>query len=93
MSDNTSDSNRSRDDVARAAYERFLARGQEHGSDLEDWLAAEQELALRNEQMAPAEDGSPDTRGDAAAATAAGTTQPRRRNRDRGVQPPARASL
>lgn len=30
--------------VARRAYELFLARGGEHGRDLDDWLRAEQEL-------------------------------------------------
>ncbi len=30
--------------VARRAYELFLARGGEHGHDLEDWLRAESEL-------------------------------------------------
>jgi hypothetical protein len=34
----------SRDRVARRAYELFLARGQEHGHDMNDWLQAEQEL-------------------------------------------------
>lgn len=33
--------------IERAAYERFLARGCEHGRDAEDWLAAEK--ALRRE--------------------------------------------
>ncbi len=32
-------------DVAARAYERFLARGGEHGHDVEDWLAAEAESA------------------------------------------------
>ncbi|CAN5862476.1 hypothetical protein BH11GEM1_BH11GEM1_31400 [soil metagenome] len=32
------------DAVAQRAYERFVARGFEHGQDLEDWCAAEQEL-------------------------------------------------
>src|SRR5882672_1054578 len=31
--------------IAARAYERFLARGGEHGHDVEDWLAAEAELA------------------------------------------------
>lgn len=31
-------------DIARRAYERFLARGGEHGHDVEDWLQAELEL-------------------------------------------------
>ena len=30
--------------IAARAYERFLARGGEHGHDVEDWLAAEAEL-------------------------------------------------
>ena len=30
--------------VAQRAYERFAARGFEHGHDLEDWLAAEAEV-------------------------------------------------
>jgi ribosomal protein L7/L12 len=32
------------DRIATRAYERFLARGREHGHDVEDWLAAEAEL-------------------------------------------------
>lgn len=31
--------------IAALAYERFLARGCEHGHDVEDWFAAEAELA------------------------------------------------
>jgi len=31
--------------IARRAYELFLARGGEHGHDLDDWLQAERELA------------------------------------------------
>jgi Protein of unknown function (DUF2934) len=30
--------------IARRAYERFEARGGEHGRDQEDWFNAEQEL-------------------------------------------------
>jgi hypothetical protein len=30
--------------IATRAYERFLARGATHGHDVDDWLAAEQEL-------------------------------------------------
>jgi hypothetical protein len=30
--------------IANRAYELFLARGREHGHDLDDWLQAEQEL-------------------------------------------------
>jgi hypothetical protein len=31
-------------EVARRAYDLFLARGCEHGHDLDDWLQAEREL-------------------------------------------------
>ena len=31
-------------EIARRAYELFLARGGVHGRDVEDWLTAEQEL-------------------------------------------------
>lgn len=31
-------------DIARRAYELYLARGGEHGHDVEDWLRAEREL-------------------------------------------------
>ena len=31
--------------IARRAYELFLARGAEHGHDLDDWLQAEREFA------------------------------------------------
>lgn len=30
--------------VAQRAYEKFLARGAQHGNDLQDWLEAEREL-------------------------------------------------
>lgn len=33
--------------IARRAYELYLARGGEHGRDIEDWLRAENELANR----------------------------------------------
>jgi Protein of unknown function (DUF2934) len=32
------------DEVARRAYEKFMARGGTHGSDVDDWLEAEHEL-------------------------------------------------
>ena len=32
------------DDIARRAYDRYLARGCEDGHDLEDWFYAEQEV-------------------------------------------------
>jgi DUF2934 family protein len=31
--------------IARRAYELFLARGEQHGHDLDDWLEAEREFA------------------------------------------------
>ena len=31
-------------DIARRAYDLYLARGHEHGHDLDDWLQAEREL-------------------------------------------------
>ena len=33
-----------KDDVARRAYELFIARGQVEGHDVEDWLEAERQL-------------------------------------------------
>ncbi|HYM10849.1 MAG TPA: DUF2934 domain-containing protein [Bryobacterales bacterium] len=33
-----------RQQIARLAYQRFIARGAEHGHAMEDWLAAEAEL-------------------------------------------------
>ena len=33
-----------REAIARRAYERFCERGCVHGADVEDWLAAEQEV-------------------------------------------------
>ena len=33
-----------KDDVARRAYELFLARGRAEGHDVEDWLEAERQL-------------------------------------------------
>jgi hypothetical protein len=32
------------DDVARRAYELFIARGGAHGQDWDDWLSAERQL-------------------------------------------------
>jgi hypothetical protein len=36
------------EEIAARAYEIFLTRGGEHGSDLDDWLRAEQELRQTN---------------------------------------------
>jgi ribosomal protein L7/L12 len=33
-----------KEQIALRAYERFVARGGEHGHDLEDWIAAEADL-------------------------------------------------
>lgn len=35
------------DEIAEAAYHRFLRRGGQDGSDLEDWVEAERELRSR----------------------------------------------
>ena len=35
----------SRDEIARLAYRIYEARGRRDGRDVEDWLAAERELA------------------------------------------------
>lgn len=37
----------SHDQIAEAAYRRYLNRGGEHGRDLEDWVEAERELRRR----------------------------------------------
>lgn len=34
----------SHDDIAREAYRRYLQRGEQHGSDWDDWLEAERSL-------------------------------------------------
>lgn len=62
-------------EIAEIAYRRFLERGQEHGSDLEDWLAAEQEVRLRH--AGNREAGTPPT--DQAAAIPAERRRPKRR--------------
>jgi hypothetical protein len=36
----------SQEQIARRAYEIFLARGGEHGQHVDDWLQAERELRL-----------------------------------------------
>lgn len=35
----------SRDEIARLAYHFFETHGRQHGRDVDDWLAAEEELA------------------------------------------------
>ena len=36
------------DDIAQAAYERYLRRGGSDGSDFDDWIEAERDLSRRN---------------------------------------------
>jgi hypothetical protein len=38
----------SADEIAQAAYLRYLSRGGGDGQDFDDWLAAEQELKYRS---------------------------------------------
>jgi hypothetical protein len=35
------------DEIAEAAYQRYLQRGGSHGSDFDDWLEAERSLRSR----------------------------------------------
>jgi hypothetical protein len=35
------------EEIAEAAYQRYLSRGGEHGQDWDDWLEAERELRSR----------------------------------------------
>lgn len=47
--------------IARRAYERFEARGFEHGHDIEDWLAAESDVRNHASNTATRGFGSDDT--------------------------------
>ena len=38
----------SADEIAQAAYQRYLSRGGTDGRDFDDWIEAERELANRN---------------------------------------------
>ena len=38
------------DEIAEAAYQRYLKRGGGHGQDFDDWLEAERELRSRRQQ-------------------------------------------
>jgi hypothetical protein len=67
----------SNDDIARLAYDRYVARGRADGYDLEDWLAAEQEAGLRHAGIPASADAAAPAAGDGTAADA-----PRRRRRD-----------
>ena len=42
------------DRIAQRAYELYQSRGEEHGADLDDWLAAEQELRPNSKTETPA---------------------------------------
>jgi hypothetical protein len=42
--------NPTHDEIAEAAYHRYLNRGGGHGRDFDDWLEAEQELRLDKSQ-------------------------------------------
>jgi hypothetical protein len=35
------------DEIAQAAYQRYLSRGGGHGQDFDDWIEAERELTTR----------------------------------------------
>ena len=37
----------SADEIAQAAYQRYLSRGGRDGSDFDDWIEAERELTTR----------------------------------------------
>ena len=39
-------------DIVRRAYDLYLARGCEHGHDVDDWLRAERELRERRSTAA-----------------------------------------
>lgn len=41
--------------IRHRAHELYLQRGGNHGSDLEDWLQAENELRMSNRTIPPAE--------------------------------------
>ena len=47
------------DHVSRRAYDLFLARGGEHGRDLDDWTQAERELAVGSENGGDRESNEP----------------------------------
>jgi hypothetical protein len=41
----------SNEQIARRAYDPFLARGGEHGHDVTDWLQAETELEIERQRL------------------------------------------
>ena len=52
-------------DIAKRAYEKCLARGGEHGHDVEDWLQAELELRDGNAEASRPPRETVDEEGDA----------------------------
>lgn len=52
MSDGTG-TDAKREEIARRAYERFCDRGCADGGDVEDWLAAEQEVLAEQRPVQP----------------------------------------
>ncbi len=42
-----------REEIEHRAYEIYIARGGEHGSDLEDWIQAERELREQRGKSSP----------------------------------------
>ena len=54
---NDDDDKTLREKVERRAYQRFSDRGCQHGSDLDDWLAAEREVLAEIERAKPDEPG------------------------------------
>jgi hypothetical protein len=47
------------EDIAERAFEKYCARGYEHGHDVEDWLEAERELNGRIDESQDVERGDP----------------------------------
>jgi hypothetical protein len=41
------------EEIAGRAYQRYLERGSTHGSDIDDWLAAEEELTRERVEHQP----------------------------------------
>ena len=53
----------SHDEIAAAAYHRYLKRGGADGGDFDDWLEAERELAGRDEGQPRAQRPKPKSQG------------------------------
>ena len=39
--------------ISELAYQKYLARGERHGSDVQDWLDAEREVATHDKKSRP----------------------------------------